>query len=92
MLSSALLAAFLSLQGADVSTSCYGFTHGYHETNKLTGTRSSCAVIAAESAGVDVAALWLTRRHPRWRVAVLAVGVALEAKAVTHNVKELRRR
>lgn len=91
MLSSALLAAFLSLQGADVGTSCYAFRHGYHEANKLTGTRSSCAVIATESAAIDASALWLTRHHPRLRAVVLAVGIAAETHAVVHNTRELRK-
>lgn len=89
-LSALALAAFLSAQTVDVGTSCHAFRHGYHETNKLTGTQGSCGVIAAESVAIDVAGLWLTRHHPRMRLVLLTVGTAVEVKAVVHNVREVK--
>lgn len=87
-----LLAAFLSLQTADVATSCYGFGHGYQETNPFAAR--SCGLLTGEVAAIDTAGLWVVNGHVRtpWKRALIYGAVAaLEAKAVTHNLRTFQR-
>lgn len=93
-LTAVALAAFLSGQTLDVATSCYAFSHGYHETNRLTGTKGSCPVIAAETAAISAATVlavnhWV--KTPWKRQLIYTIGAAIEFKAVIHNTHELRK-
>ncbi len=88
MLTSIALAAFLSLQTADVATSCYAFRHGYVEGNPLAFTKDSCKVIAAESVALDVGFIALVQHKVKtpWKRALLyGLAAGVEAKAVYHN-------
>jgi len=85
-----LLASMLSLQTADLGTSCYAFAHVRHELNPLVPT--SCVAASLETAALDAGTLYMLRRTPRMRFIAIAAVIAAESVAVSPNVRAMKQR
>ena len=88
-----LLSVFLSLQAADVGTSCHALSAGYfREGNGL--MPSTCAGIVPVKIGAAAGIVTLTqvkvkREHRKW---VYLVVTGISAYPVVHNVRALQAR
>ena len=88
-----LLSVFLSLQAADVGTTCHALSAGYfREGNGL--MPSTCAGIAPLKIGatagiVTLAQLKVKREHRKWVYLVVA---GISTYPVVHNVRTLQAR
>lgn len=85
-----LLAALLSLQTADVSTSCVGFGRGHMETNPVVPT--SCVGAATMTAAADTGLVWFTQKKikTRWKRALVYGSLAsIETFVLARNVARM---
>lgn len=83
-----LLASLLSLQTADLGTTCIALRRGFHEMNPI--VPSHCGGAIATTAAGDLGLVYLTRNHAKIRAFVLIGASLAEGFAVSHNVRALR--
>jgi hypothetical protein len=84
-----LLAAMLSTQAADLTTSCVAFSRGYQEMNPVVPTNCKAAIgitAAVDAIGIPLAERKLSRPI---RFALYAAVTVVELKATIHNGRQL---
>lgn len=89
-----LLTGFLAAQTADLGTTCYALSHGFHEANPLV-LRRSCGRISLVKLSAVSAELLIARHfwraHPTAAKAILWTGIAAGTFGATWNIVQLRR-
>lgn len=89
MLHALCLSAFLSAQTADTLSTVRLMRAGYTEANPLMPSSVSgiVSVKAAVMSGVTVTAWTIRKRHPKWSIALFAIGAVSGTVGAWHNAR-----
>jgi len=85
-----LVIAFNVLCAGDAATTHYALSTGKFQEQILSQSPwTDDAIIAGEATAMDLSILVVKRRHPKWALALLVVGVSIRGYAVAHNLHEI---